>query len=128
MPRVNRPSPGSIPAGCFMHPGRMSDPDGFYLFEHEVNMADTQGVVRIHISAEGARTLARKFPEADLVPGRDARMLQVELDAAQEKIKELEAQVAELEAFKQNLAGLSAHGFDLRKKKGPQVKAEEVVV
>lgn len=128
MPRVTRPAPGSVPAGCFMHPGRMSDPDGFYLFEQEVNMADTQGVVRIHISAEGVRSLARKFPEADLVPGRDARVLQAEFDAALAEIAELKDKLAKAEAFKQNIAGVEAHGFRLAKKKGPQVKPEEVTV
>jgi hypothetical protein len=104
----------------------MSDPDGFYLFEQEINMADTQGVVRVHISAEGARSLARKFPEADLVPGAELRQRTLDLAEAQAEAEELREKLAEAEAFKQNLAGLRAEGFQLTKKKGPQVKAEEV--
>jgi len=109
-----------------MHPGRMTDPDGFYLFEQEIRMADTQGVVRIHLSAEGARSLARKFPEADLVPGAELRQRTLDLAEAQAEVEELRAQLAEAEAFKQNLAGLRAEGFTLTKKKGPQAKPEAV--
>lgn len=126
MPRVNRPAHGSVPAGCFMHPGRMSDEDGFYLFEQEINMADTQGVVRVHISAEGARTLARKFPEADLVPGAELRGARDYIAAKENEIYELKAELAKAEAFKQNIAGLKAEGFTLAKKRGPQAKPDKV--
>lgn len=128
MPLVSKPAHGSIPAGCFMHPNRLSDPDGFFLFPQEINMSDTQGVVRVHISAEGVRTLARKFPAADLVPGQELRDAKEKAAWHAQEAEELRAKLAELEAFKQNTAGLAAHGFDLRKKKGPQVKPEEVAV
>lgn len=126
MPRVNKPAHGSIPAGCFMHPGRMTDPDGFYLFEQEIRMADTQGVVRVHISAEGVRSLARKFPETDLVPGQELRDAKQKLALVHQELDEAKAKLAEAEAFKQNLAGLRAEGFTLTKKKGPRAKPEEV--
>lgn len=128
MPRVSKPAHGTVPAGCFMHPGRLTDPDGFFLFPQEITMADTQGVVRIHISAEGARTLARQFPEADLVPGRELREAKEKAAWHAQENEELKAKLAEAEAFKQNLAGLRAEGYTLTKKKGPQVKPEEVTV
>jgi hypothetical protein len=109
-----------------MIPGRRSDEDGFYMFETQFD--GLQGIITPHISAEGLRRLAQKFPEARLVPKESLEQANLELISTEVENQELREQLAELQAFKQNLAGVEAEGFRVAKKKGPQVKPEAVSV
>lgn len=124
MPFIEKPAAHMVPGDCLVHPGRRRDEDGFFLLPTQLD--SPLGVYSLTISATGLRRLAQQFPQAGLVPKAeldDARAFAQRQDEELDRLRRVEA---EYEAFKQNLAGLEAEGFRVAKKRGPQVKPEEV--
>lgn len=115
----------SVPGHCIMFPGRRRDERGFYLFD--VALDGPNGDMLIGISAEGLRTIAGRHGDRLGIAKREdldeARTNNTELRA---QVEALEARVAELEDFKEHLAGVAAEGFDIKKRLGrPNRKGDE---
>jgi len=106
-----------------MFPGRRRDERGFYLFDTVID--GPNGDIHVGISGEGLRTIAdrhgKEFGIAKREDLDDATQLATSL---KEQVAELEAQVAELEQFKSRIAGLTADGFDVKRRQGRPPRKE----
>lgn len=125
MPRARELPRFSVPGHCIMFPGRRRDDRGFFLFDTVID--GPNGDIQIGISAEGLRTIAGRHGEAFGIIEREKYDAAVKLALdLKNKVLELEEQVAELEAFKEHIAGVAAGGFDVKRRQGrPPVKKED---
>ena len=114
----------SVPGSCIMFPGRTKDDRGFFLFDTTLDGAN--GDIRVGISGEGLRTIAKRHGERFGIIEREKydNAVNVALEL-KNRVLELEEQVAELEGFKERIAGLAADGFKVNRKQGRPVAQKE---
>jgi hypothetical protein len=125
MPRVRELPRFSNPGHCIMFPGRRRDDRGFYMFDTVID--GPGGDIHIGISGEGLRTIADRHGEQFGIVKREKYddVLNLAL-GLKSKVLGLEAQVAELQEFKEHIAGVAAGGFDVKRRQGrPPTKKED---
>lgn len=110
MPIVAKPDRFS---SCIIIPGRMSDPDGFVTEHREID--GLMGPVKVYFSVAGLRQLAQRYPKVGLVPRDElirAREYAERMDA---QLEQANARIAELEAFKASVAGVTREDYQIRR-------------
>lgn len=117
MPLVRELPRFSNPGHCIMFPGRRRDERGFYLFDTVID--GPHGDIHVGISGEGLRTIAERHGAQFGIIQREkydeALKLATDLKS---RVLELEDKVAELESFKDRIAGVAADGFRIQRKAG----------
>lgn len=96
--------------------GRVSDPDGF-ITEHRA-LEGLHGDITLYFSVAGLRQMAAKHPQVGLVSKKEFDDAWNLILGLKNKVLEAEARVAELEAFKASVAGITREDYHIRKPMG----------
>lgn len=114
----------SNPGHCIMFPGRRRDERGFYLFDSVID--GPHGDIHIGISGEGLRTIAARHGDRFGIALReDLDEMRTALNASMVEVDVLKARLAELEEFKDHLAGVAVEGFVVKRKQGRPAARKE---
>lgn len=94
-------------------PGRVTDPNGFVTLHRSLD--GLHGPIQVYFSVTGLRQIAEKHPQVGLVPADDVRRLHLENDALRAELDQANARIAELEANAERIAGFARDGFKVQK-------------
>lgn len=114
---VTRPTPHSAPGACVIVPGRRADERGFV--DTGTELDGLRGPLHIYLSAEGIRLLAQRHSQLGLVDEATLRASEHRNAALQEQLTAARAEVEQLRASQDRIAGLARDGFIVHKQKGP---------
>lgn len=94
-------------------PGRVTDPNGFVTLHRSLD--GLHGPIQVYFSVTGLRQIAEKHPQVGLVSRDEAAAETARANTLQAELDQANARIAELEANAERIAGFARDGFKVQK-------------